>query len=116
MCPYNPSSRLSSELSYDRIDTDGLDTYRARSEAATSHSAHPRNLPARPSRTSTGNRLDQDDCLHAGRSTADEREYEDELVRPALNTDIFDKRERQQQEAESEGKVNKDDDEDDGQV
>jgi hypothetical protein len=116
MCPYNPSLHLSSELLYDRIDTDGLDTYRARSEAATSHSACPRNLPARPSETSIGNRLDQEDCLCTGRSTADEREYEDELARPALNSDIFNKSERQQQEAESEGKVNRDDNEDDGQV
>ncbi|KAI9768925.1 MAG: hypothetical protein M1840_004521 [Geoglossum simile] len=36
--------------------------------------------------------------------------------RPALNTDTFDKEERQQQEAEAEGKVDKDDDGDDGQV
>ncbi|KAI9768892.1 MAG: hypothetical protein M1839_003846 [Geoglossum umbratile] len=49
-------------------------------------------------------------------NTADEREYEDELVRHALNTDTFDKGERQQREAKPEGKVDKDDDEDDGQV
>ncbi|KAI9779869.1 MAG: hypothetical protein M1839_007182 [Geoglossum umbratile] len=98
---------------HDRIDTDGLDTHRARSEAATSHSARPRSPPPRCSRASTGNRLGQEDRLYAGRSTADEREYEDELVRPALNTDTFDKGERQQQEAEVEGEVDKDDDEDD---
>ncbi|KAI9769831.1 MAG: hypothetical protein M1840_003825 [Geoglossum simile] len=115
MCPYNPSSRLSSELLHDRIDTGGLDTHRARSETATSHSARPRGPPPRRSRESTGNRLGQEDRLHAGQSTADEREYEDQLVRPALNTDTFDKGERQQQEAEAEGEVDKDDDEDDGQ-
>ncbi|KAI9782621.1 MAG: hypothetical protein M1839_004867 [Geoglossum umbratile] len=100
---------------HDRIDTDGLDTHRARSEAATSHSARPRSPPPRCSRASTGNQLSQEDRLHAGRSTADEREYGDELVRPALNTDTFDKGERQQQEAEVEGEVDKHDDEDDSQ-
>ncbi|KAI9770863.1 MAG: hypothetical protein M1839_003026 [Geoglossum umbratile] len=115
MCPYNPSSRLSSELLHDRIDTGGLNTHRARSETATSHSARPRGLPPRRSRESTGNRLGQEDRLHAGQSTADEREYEDQLVRPALNTDTFDKGERQQQEAEAKGEVDKDDDKDDGQ-
>jgi hypothetical protein len=116
MCPYSPSSYLSSELLYDRIDTDGLDTHSTRSEAATSHYTRPRSLSPRRSRASTGNRLGQEDRLHAGQSTADEREYKDELVRPALNTDIFDKRDRQQQEAEAEGEVDKNDDEDDGQL
>ncbi|KAI9776258.1 MAG: hypothetical protein M1839_000492 [Geoglossum umbratile] len=101
---------------HDRIDTDGLDMHRARSKVATSHSARPQSPPLRCSRASTGNRLGQEDRLHAGRSTAEEREYEDELVRPALNTDTFDKGERQQQEAEVEGEVDKDDDEDDGQL
>ncbi|KAI9770373.1 MAG: hypothetical protein M1839_003215 [Geoglossum umbratile] len=100
---------------HDRIDTGDLDTHRARSETATSHSARPRSSPPRRSRESTGNRLSQENRLHAGQSTADEREYEDELVRPALNTDTFDKGERQQQEAEAEGEVDKDDDEDDSQ-
>ncbi|KAI9760293.1 MAG: hypothetical protein M1840_002570 [Geoglossum simile] len=116
MCPYSPSLRLSSKLLHDCIDKDGLDMHRARSEAATSHSACPQSLPQCRSRASTENRLGQEDRLYAGRSTADEREYEDELVRPALNTDAFDKGERQQQEAEAERKVDKDDDEDDGQV
>ncbi|KAI9764341.1 MAG: hypothetical protein M1839_005958 [Geoglossum umbratile] len=116
MCPYSPSSRLSSKLLHDCIDKDGLDTHRARSEAATSHSARPQSPPPCRSRASTENRLGQEDRLYAGRITADGREYEDELVRPALNTDAFDKGERQQQEAEAERKVDKDDDEDDGQV
>ncbi|KAI9776299.1 MAG: hypothetical protein M1839_000460 [Geoglossum umbratile] len=38
-----------------------------------------------------GDRLDQEDRLHADSSTAGECEYEDEQVRPALNTDTFDK-------------------------
>ncbi|KAH0538364.1 hypothetical protein FGG08_005059 [Glutinoglossum americanum] len=118
MCPYSPSAHLSSELLHDHIDTEGLDTHRARSEAATSHSARPRSPPPRHSRASTGNQLGQEDRLHAGRSTADEREYEDELVRPVLNPDTFDKGERQQQEAEAEaeGEADNDDNEDDGQV
>jgi hypothetical protein len=115
MCPYNPSLRLSSELLHDRIDTGGLDTHRARSETATFHSARPQSPPPRCSRESIGNRLSQEDRLHAGQSTADEREYEDQLVRPALNTDTFDKGERQQHEAEAEGEVDKDNNEDDGQ-
>ncbi|KAI9775082.1 MAG: hypothetical protein M1839_001474 [Geoglossum umbratile] len=101
---------------HDRIDTDGLDMHRAKSAAATSHSARPRSLPPHRSRASTGNRLGQEDRLHASRSTADEREYEDELVHPTLNTDTFDKGKRQQQEAEVEGGVDKDDDEDDGRL
>jgi hypothetical protein len=101
---------------HDRIDTDGLDTHRARSEAATSHSARPRSPPPHHSRASTGNQLGQEDHFHAGRSTADEREHEDELVRSALNTDTFDKGKRQQQETEVEGEVDKDDDEDDSRL
>jgi hypothetical protein len=95
---------------------DRIDTHRARSEVATSHSAHSRSPPPRRSRSSTGNRLGQKDHLHACRSTADVHKYVDKLVRPALNTDTFDKGERQQQEAEVEGEVDKDDDEDDGQL
>jgi hypothetical protein len=101
---------------HDRIDTDGFDTYRVRSEAATSYSARPQSPLPRRSRASTGNWLGQEDRLHVGRSTTDEREYEDELVRPALNTDTFDKGERQQQEEDAEGEVDKDDDKDDGQL
>jgi hypothetical protein len=83
--------------------------------------ARPRSPPPRRSRASTGNRLGQEDRLHAGRSTADEREYEDELVCSALNPDTFGKGGRQQQEAEAEGEAEgeadkDDDDEDDGQV
>ncbi|KAI9770344.1 MAG: hypothetical protein M1839_003221 [Geoglossum umbratile] len=110
--PYSPFSHLSNDC----IDTEGLDTHRFRSEATASHSARPRSPPSRRSRTSIGDWLGQEDRLHAGRNIADEREYEDELARPALNTDTFDKGERQQQEAKAEGKVNKDDDEDDSQV
>ena len=101
---------------HDCIDTDGLDMHRAKSAAATSHSARPRSLPPHCSRASTGNRLGQEDRLHASRSTADEHEYEDKLVHPTLNTDTFDKGKRQQQEAEVEGEVDKDDDEDDGRL
>jgi hypothetical protein len=101
---------------HDCIDTDSLDMHPAKSKAATSHSARPRSPSPYRSRASTGNQLGQEDCLHASRSTADEYEYENELVRPALNTDNFDKGKRQQQEAEVEGEVDKDDDEDDDQL
>ncbi|KAI9866126.1 MAG: hypothetical protein M1813_001687 [Trichoglossum hirsutum] len=115
ICPYSPSSCLSSQLLHDRIDTDSLDTHCARSEAATSHSACPRSPPPHCSRELRGNWLGQEDRLHASQSTADEREYEDELVCPALNTDTFDKGKRQQRAAETGGKVDKDDNEDDSQ-
>ncbi|KAI9864949.1 MAG: hypothetical protein M1813_002720, partial [Trichoglossum hirsutum] len=101
---------------HDCINTDSLDTHCARSEAATSRSASPRSPSPLCFRVSTGNRLDRGCRLYVGRNTADERQYEDKLVRPALNIDTFNKEERQQQEIEAEGEVDKDDDEDDYQL
>ncbi|PVH70467.1 hypothetical protein DL98DRAFT_133862 [Cadophora sp. DSE1049] len=111
MRPYNPSSRLSSEPLHDRISTEGLDTRRARSEATTSHSARPRSQPPRRSRASTENQLSQEHHLHTRRSVADEHEHW--LVRPTLDTDTFDKGERQEVEAEEAD--DEDNDKDDGQ-
>ncbi|KAI9772983.1 MAG: hypothetical protein M1840_008865 [Geoglossum simile] len=82
------------------------------SEAEVDHGS----LYAENAGPNAGNQLGQEDRLHAGRSTADERKYKDELIHPALNTDTFDKGERQQQEAEVEGGVDKDDDEDNSQL
>ena len=85
MRPYAASSsRASSEPLHDHISTADHCTVRASSEATMSHPARPCNQPP--------------DHLPTDRSAADEHE----LVRPALNSDIFDGEERQRQEEQDE--------------
>jgi len=100
--PYNPSSRLSSELLHDRIDI----------EASIRVTIDPRpqyaillalkSPPPRYSRTSPENQLSQEDHPYTSQSTVDE--HEPGLVCPTLNTDTFDKEKRQEAEAEDEDK------------
>jgi hypothetical protein len=80
-----------SEPLHDHISTVGCYTDRARSRGMMSHPARPCNQPP--------------DHLHIGQSTADEHE----LVRPALNTDSFNKEDRQQKQQEKDNSDNEND-------
>ena len=85
MRPHTSSSSCaSSEPLHDHISAAGQCTVCAKSEATMSPPARPRNHPP--------------DHLLMDQSVADEHE----LVRPALNSDIFDEEERQRQEEEEE--------------
>lgn len=95
MRPHISSSRAFSEPLHDHISAAGQCTVRASSEATMSHPAHRRNQPP--------------DHLPTDRSTADEYE----LVRFALNPDIFDGEKRQRQEEKQEDE-NYDNDNEDG--
>ena len=77
MRPRAPFSRASIEPLHDHISAAGQCTVRARSEAAISHLTRPRSQPL--------------DHLPTDRSTR----HEHKLVRLALNSDIFDREDRQ---------------------
>jgi hypothetical protein len=80
------------------MDREGLYRVRARSEAATSCASRPHSQPLCRLRTSPLDQPSTEDHLHTGRSAADEQE----LVRPALNTDTFDEEKSREQQEEDE--------------
>jgi len=100
-----PPSRLSSEPLHDSIGTVDPHPRRARSEATTSCSAHPRSPPPRSARASPENQLSREGHLHTGRGVADEHG----LVGPARNADPVDRRERRQQPEQEEDEDNDED-------
>lgn len=93
---YSPSSRGSSEPLHGWVDREGLYSGRVRSEAAMSYASRAHSQPPCCSQPSPLDQLSPENDLYTNRSAVDEHE----LVRPALDTDTFDKGKRQEQQEE----------------